>query len=44
MERDFVVDTIESETPAKNAEVAESVNTIDNDTDAKNARNPNPTR
>lgn len=37
MERDFVVNTIENEAAAKNAEVFLFVNTIEYETSAKNA-------
>ena len=37
MERYFVVNIIENETDAKNAEVLPFVNTIDDETNAKNA-------
>ena len=37
MEKYFVVNTIDNETDAKNAEVLLSVNTIDNEANAKNA-------
>ena len=42
MERYFVVDTIEYEANANNAEVVRFVNTIDDEANAKNAKNPKP--